>query len=95
MATDPYGRETLRPGRMYPITDDEPEKRYADRRTDRVTPTGEFRCPRKGEWYLSGSIIEGYRAPSDLSMPFHIGRLVKGEYVWRPILDTPTMDNRP
>jgi hypothetical protein len=35
------------------------------------------RCPKKGEWYLSGSIIEAYRAPNDLSTPYHIARLVK------------------
>ena len=35
------------------------------------------RCPKKGEWYLSGAIIEAYRAPNDLSTPFHIATLVK------------------
>lgn len=39
--------------------------------------TGEKRCPKKGEWYLSGAIIEAYRAPNDLSTPFHIARLVR------------------
>lgn len=34
------------------------------------------RCPKKGEWYLSGSIIEAYRAPNDLSTPYHIAFLV-------------------
>lgn len=35
------------------------------------------RCPKKGEWYLSGSIVEAYRAPNDLATPFHIARLVR------------------
>lgn len=40
-------------------------------------PTGEFRCPRKGEWYLSGAIVEAYRAANDLPIPFQIAKLVK------------------
>jgi hypothetical protein len=36
--------------------------------------TGEFRAPKKGEYYLSGAIPEAYRAPNDLSMEFHILR---------------------
>jgi hypothetical protein len=39
----------------------------------RVRYTGEKRCPKKGEWYISGAIPEGYLAPSDLSYPMHIG----------------------
>ena len=31
-----------------------------------------FRPPNKGEWYLSGAIVEAYRAPSDLSVSFHV-----------------------
>lgn len=41
--------------------------------------TGEKRCPKKGEWYLSGSIVEAYLAPNDLSTEFHIAKLVKTE----------------
>ena len=41
--------------------------------------TGEKRSPRKGEWYLSGAIVEAYQAPNDLNTPFHIARLVKVE----------------
>ncbi len=41
--------------------------------------TGEKRCPKKGEWYLSGAIVEAYRAPNDLSSQFHIAKLVKTE----------------
>ena len=39
--------------------------------------TGEKRCPRKGEWYLSGAYIETYLAKNDLSTPYHIARLVR------------------
>jgi hypothetical protein len=39
--------------------------------------TGEFRCPKKGEWFLSGAYIEAYQAPADLRIPYHIARLVR------------------
>lgn len=39
--------------------------------------TGEKRCPKKGEWFLSGSYIEGYRAFADMTTPYHIGKLVR------------------
>ena len=42
---------------------------------------GEFRCPKKGEGYLSGAIIEAYYAPNDLSTQFHIAKLVKVEKI--------------
>lgn len=41
--------------------------------------TGEKRPPKTGEWYLSGAIIEAYRAPNDLETPFHIARIVRGK----------------
>lgn len=44
--------------------------------TVRFVATGEFRAPRKGEWYLSGAIIEAYRAPNDLSTLYWIARTV-------------------
>jgi hypothetical protein len=39
---------------------------------------GEKRPPKKGEWYLSGAIVEAYLSPG-LSTPYHIARLVKVE----------------
>lgn len=47
------------------------------RRMVRVEATGEFRCPKQGEWYVSGAIAEGWRAPSDLSTAFYIAALVR------------------
>lgn len=41
--------------------------------------TGEMRPPRKGEWFLSGAIVEAYQAPNDLTMAYHIARLVGPE----------------
>lgn len=34
--------------------------------------TGEFRTPRKGEFYLSGAVIEVHRAPADLPSKYWI-----------------------
>lgn len=33
-----------------------------------------FRPPLKGEFYLSGAIVTGYRAPNDLSTAYHVVR---------------------
>lgn len=43
--------------------------------------TGEIRAPKKGEWYLSGAIIEAWKAPHDLTMKFHIAKLVRIEEI--------------
>ena len=45
----------------------------------RVQYAGKKRCPKKGEWYISGAIPEGYKASNDLRTPFHIGTLVLTE----------------
>ena len=39
--------------------------------------TGEFRPPNKGEWFLSGAIIEAYHAHNDLSLSYWIARRSK------------------
>jgi|WetSurMetagenome_2_1015567.scaffolds.fasta_scaffold158528_5 hypothetical protein len=36
----------------------------------RFQATGEFREPLKGEYYLSGAIIEAWPAPNDLSTKY-------------------------
>jgi hypothetical protein len=38
--------------------------------------TGEYREPKKGEWYLSGAIVVAYRAPNDLSTKYFIAEPV-------------------
>jgi hypothetical protein len=38
----------------------------------RFKASGEFRPPKKGEFYLSGAIIEAYRAPNDLTTEYWI-----------------------
>jgi hypothetical protein len=37
--------------------------------------TGEFREPKKGEYYLSGTIPEIYQAPNDLTIKFWICKI--------------------
>lgn len=43
--------------------------------------TGEKRYPKAGEWFLSGAVVEAYRAQKDLSTPYHIAALVLTETV--------------
>lgn len=38
----------------------------------RYTATGEYRPPRRGEYYLSGAIITAYRAPNNLTQSYWI-----------------------
>lgn len=56
---------------MYPIRDYFPNNKKFT-----AVPTGEFRPPKKGEWYLSGAVVEAYKARNDLTQEFHIARLV-------------------
>ena len=39
--------------------------------------TGDFRPPRRGEFYLSGAIPQAWQAPNDLSTPYYILRPVE------------------
>lgn len=59
----------MKAGDLFPVVD--------AGRDHRVQATGEFRAPKRGEWYISGAIPEGYRALNDLSTEYHIARLVK------------------
>ena len=49
----------------------------------RAVWTGEKRPPRKGEWFLSGAIVEAYKTPADCEHAFHIARLVRCEQVYK------------
>lgn len=45
------------------------------------------RAPKKGEWYLSGAIVEAYQAPNDLTDEYTIverGARAKQKLVWVP-----------
>ena len=67
-------------GKYFPLADepspaDLSSLNVEDRVGVRAVATGEFRPPRKGEWFLSGSYIEAYRAENDLPTAYHIARL--------------------
>lgn len=67
-------------GKYFPLADEpSPDDLAALKVEDRVgvraVATGEHRAPRKGEWFLSGSYVEAYRAENDLTTDYHIARL--------------------
>ena len=55
----------------FPILDIMQQKRNI-----RAVYIGETRPPKKGEWFLSGAIVEAYRALNDLTSAYPIARLV-------------------
>ena len=58
---------------LYPLA----EKRFKYGHNVMAQPTVEKRTPRKGEWFLSGAFVEAYQAPNDLTMIYHLARLVR------------------
>jgi len=58
---------------FYPLADYHPEN--FRHHNIKAKWNGEKRQPKKGEWYLSGAIIEAYQAKNDLSSVFHIATL--------------------
>ena len=42
----------------------------------RAVATGEKRPPKKGEWFLSGAIVEAYKARNDMTTPYQIAELM-------------------
>jgi|tagenome__1003787_1003787.scaffolds.fasta_scaffold20914069_2 hypothetical protein len=67
---------------LYPIAAGERLPAGMTPSTTKARATGERRPPKRGEWYLSGAIIEAHRAPNDYTMPFMIARLVAGRIVY-------------
>lgn len=62
---------------LYPLGDDHPQK-YRDNAPLRGRWDGKpKRCPKAGEWYLSGAIIYAYRAHHDLTTAYHIAEIVR------------------
>ena len=51
------------------------DARLSSTKEIRARATGKKRCPKKGDWYLSGAIVEAYRAPNDLNTVFCIATL--------------------
>lgn len=52
---------------------------------DRFVKTGEFRPPRRDEYYLSGAIPEVWRARGNLSSPYYIMRPATHEETFCPM----------
>lgn len=64
-----YDQSKLMKGRVYPMANGE---RAGDGARS-AQFTGEVRPPKKGEYFLSGAMIEAYRAVSDMADPRPIG----------------------
>jgi len=62
--------------KLYPLRDFCKEAYQYNQAYLRARPTGEFRAPKKGEWYLSGAIVEGYQAKGDFTGDYHIAEIV-------------------
>lgn len=65
-----YNRSTKQPrivDRPYPsaIHSGSLRRRY-------FRPTGEYRPPQKGEFYLSGAVVEAWQAPHNFTASYHI-----------------------
>ena len=72
---------------LYPLVDRHPwSKKIIDKKLIMAVKTGEFREPRKGDWYLSGAIAEGYRANHDLESKFHILQIVRSKKIEKIII---------
>lgn len=68
----------MKKGILFPLAGFFPKNIPVKLRKDiRCQSTGEFREPKKGEWFISGAIPEAYQAPNDLSTKYWIGTLVR------------------
>lgn len=65
-------RSVLTVGHLYPLAEWEPNPFPAKRADVGFAWTGETRPPKAGEWYLSGAIIEAYRAEFTETRPYPI-----------------------
>ena len=67
----------LRRNAFYPLSEKLPMGKYSKVRA--VWDGKPAREPRKGEWFLSGAIIEAYQAKNDLGSKYRIAKLVRVE----------------
>lgn len=71
---------------MWQFRDDKVSKKAIYRVDDRgknfgAVWTGEFRSPKKGEYFLSGNPILAYKAFADMDSVYHIAEVYKVEEV--------------
>ncbi len=55
----------------------------------KAVATGEFRPPKRGEWYLSGAEVMAYKAFNDLNTPYHLARIALFKTVTTEVEVTP------
>ena len=78
--------------KLYKLLDPHPERKWAasgvilDGNVMAIN-SRQFRCPKKGEWFLSGSIPGAYQAPNDLSTEYWIGTLVRVSVITEYVLE--------
>ena len=67
--------------KLYPLGDYHPERKIpiGGRIHGSVMAINskQFRCPKKGEWFLSGAVPMAYKAPNDLNQEYYIATIVK------------------
>lgn len=80
-------RYTVSAGRLYPLHDNVPGSTMKEHLLFRAQWTGEKRPPRAGEWYLSGAVVEAYRALSNQTTTFHIARIVRVRIVTQEVIE--------
>lgn len=66
----PYCGKRINPKRRYPV------EGYPLKTGVYAVKTDEFRAPKKGEFYLSGAIPMAYKAKGDLSIAYHIMKVI-------------------
>lgn len=70
--------DAVRQGALYSLAERYPGALPGQLHKLRARWAGEMRPPRAGEWYLSGAVIEAYRAPFDSDgPPRHIAEIVQ------------------
>lgn len=75
----------VRRGELYPLAEGERVPSGWDPKLTRARWTGEHRPARKGEWFLSGAIVEAYAVTDGeaaLGFHRHIAELVRGRVVF-------------
>ena len=73
--------------KLYRLMDYHPERKWATHGGVMAVNSREFRCPKKGEWYLSGGIPGAYKALNDLNTKYWIATLVKVKVITEYVLE--------
>jgi hypothetical protein len=78
------GLKTKNGIKLYQLGDRHPEQKFGPLATIGHSDNAimainsrQRRCPKKGEWYLSGALPKAYRSPNDLSTEYLIATIVR------------------